>query len=295
MSRTITRSRPWGGVLRNAVLLGFGLYCAVPLLWLLLAPTKSDSELVGNNPLSFGNFGAVADAWSNLADYNNGVVYSWIWNTIIYTGAALILTIVAAIPAGYALAVKDVPGRRTLLMATLISMVVPPTALVLPLFLEINFLGLTDTAWAVILPSAFFPFGVYLAFVYFSTSLPLELLEAAKLDGCSELRVFTHVALPLARPIVGLVLFFCFVASWNNYFLPYVMLSKESLYNLPVGIGSLVASSPALNPSLGGASLPIRRPEAALIGVVAVLPIAIAFIWAQRYLVRGIFSGSLKG
>jgi multiple sugar transport system permease protein len=146
----------------------------------------------------------------------------------------------------------------------------------------------------VILPSAFFPFGVYLAYVYFVTSLPKELLEAARIDGCGELAVFLRIAVPLARPAVALLVFFSFVASWTNYFLPYVMLSDESAYNLPVGLGSLIAGTPALNPAFGGSQLPITYPEAALAGLIVVAPIALLFLFFQRFLVRGLLSGSAK-
>jgi multiple sugar transport system permease protein len=173
-------------------------------------------------------------------------------------------------------------------------MVLPATAVVLPLFLEINTLHLTNTAASVILPAAFYPFGVYLTFIYFATSLPKELLEAARIDGCTEVRLFVHIALPLAKPVVALAAFFSFIANWNNFFLPYVMLSEDDKYNLPVGLGVLMASTPAIKP-VGGTNLPITYPEAAMAGLIVVLPVALLFLFFQRYLVRGILSGATKG
>jgi multiple sugar transport system permease protein len=282
------------GALRGLVLLGFAVYCLVPLVWLLLAPSKSDGELVNDSPLSFGALSGFARAWSHLLDYNDGVILRWIINSAYYSGASLILGVGTAMLAGYALAVLDVPCRRALLLVTLVAMMLPPTALVLPLFLEIEAVHLTNTAMSVVLPASFYPFGAYLAFIYFSTSLPREIVEAARIDGCSEVGLFWYIAMPLARALIALLAFFSFVANWNNFFLPYVMLTEEAMYNLPVGLGALIAGTPALNPAMGGTYLPITRPEVALAGLIVVAPIAVVFVISQRALVRGLVAGSVK-
>lgn len=281
--------------LRWLLLLAFAVYCVLPLLWLIIAPSKTDAQITGQAPLSFGSWDQVAVAWQNLMSYADGVIIVWALNSVWYSIASLAITLVTSLTAGYALAVSRIPLRKPLLILTLVTMMLPPTALVLPLFLEINAVGLTNTALSVILPASFYPFGVYLAFIYFSTTLPRELLEAARLDGSSEWGVFCNVGLPLAKPLIGLLAFFSFVANWNNYFLPYVMLSREDTYNLPVGLGALIAGTPALNPANGGSFLPIHRPEVALAGLIVVVPIAIIFLFCQRYLVRGILAGSVKG
>ncbi|MFC5253277.1 carbohydrate ABC transporter permease [Streptomyces nigrescens] len=294
--RRRSRSKRWtlGRTLRCVILLGFAVYCLIPLLWLLLAPTKTDAQLVGDHPLSFGSLDQVATAWHHLIAYDSGVIYQWLVNSVLYSAGSLVITLATSVLAGYALATTRVRGRRLILVLTLIAMIVPPTALVLPLFLEINAVHLTNTAMSVILPGAFYPFGVYLAFIYFSTSLPRELMESARLDGATEIRLFWSIALPLAKPLVGLIAFFGFVANWNNYFLPYVMLSEQEMFNLPVGLGAVISGTPALNPAIGGSQLPITRPEVALAGVIVVLPIAVIFLLCQRYLVRGILAGSVK-
>ncbi|MGV8882935.1 MAG: carbohydrate ABC transporter permease [Rhodoglobus sp.] len=279
---------------RILILALFAIYFLVPLVWLVLAPTKTDAQLVDLAPFSVGSWENVLTAANNLMAYNGTVMAQWFANSALYSIGSLLITVTTALAAGYALAVLDPPFRRSVLALTLVAMIVPPTALVLPLFLEFNAVGLTNTAWSVILPASFFPFATYLAFIYFSTSLPRELLEAGRLDGCGELGLFTRIALPLATPLVGLVAFFSFVANWNNYFLPYVMLSEESSYNLPVGLGALISGTPALNPGAGGSLLPIHRPEIALAGILVVAPVALVFIISQRFLVRGILDGSVK-
>jgi multiple sugar transport system permease protein len=282
------------GVIRLLLLFGFAVFCLIPLVWLLFAPTKTNTEMVTANPLSFGSIQTALLAWQHLADYNGGVIYSWMANSVFYAVGSVVLSVAVAVPAAYALATMRFAGRKLILTLTLVAMVVPATAVVLPLFLELNAVHLTNTAASVILPAAFYPFGVYLAFVYFATSLPRELLEAARMDGCGELRVFLHTALPLAKPIIAILVFFSFVANWSNYFLPFVMLSDTSLYNLPVGLGNLISGSGALNPALGATDLPIHYPEAALAGLIVVVPVAILFIAFQRFLIRGLLSGSVK-
>lgn len=280
--------------IRVLLLLAFGIYCMIPLLWLLLAPSKTDAQIVGDAPLGFGSLSGYAAAWENLVSYSSGIIFQWMLNSAWYSAASLVITLATCLMAGYALAVSRIPWRKPLLILTLVTMMIPPTALVLPLFLEFNAVRLTNTPWSVILPASFYPFGVYLAFIYFSTSLPKGLLEAARLDGCSEWGLFRRIALPLATPLVGLLAFFSFVANWNNYFLPYVMLSRQDAFNLPVGLGALISGTPALNPASGGSNLDIHRPEVALAGLIVVVPIAIIFLFCQRYLVQGILAGSVK-
>ena len=167
-------------------------------------------------------------------------------------------------------------------------------ARVLPLFLEMNAVHLVDTPFSVILPFAFFPFGVYVAYIFFSSAIPKELLAAARVDGCSEWGVFRRVALPLARPIVALIAFFAFVADWNNFFLPFVMFTDSTKFPVQVGLQYLLSSTPSFNPSIGGNYVPILRPELALATLVAIVPVLIVFLLAQRTLVTGMLAGATK-
>jgi multiple sugar transport system permease protein len=160
-------------------------------------------------------------------------------------------------------------------------------------FLEMNAVGLVGTALSVILPFSFYPFGVYLAFIYFSTSIPGSLLAAARLDGCNELQVFLRVALPLAAPVVALVGFFSFTQNWNNYFLPFVMLPSSDNYPLQVGLSTMLSSTPAFNPSSAGSDS-VQLSTLALGTLVSVLPILVVFLFSQRFLVEGMTAGGTK-
>jgi multiple sugar transport system permease protein len=183
-------------------------------------------------------------------------------------------------------------GRRTLLVATLIVMLMPSATLVVPLFLEINAVHLIGSMWSIILPYAFYPFGVFLTYIYFSTALPKDLLDAARLDGCSEFGVFRRVALPLAAPVTALVGFFSFVANWTNYFLPYVLLPQSNQFPVQVGLGTLLDNVPQFNPTAGTAA--VERPELALATLLAITPVLIVFLFSQRFLVAGMLAGATK-
>ena len=187
------------------ILLLFTAFFFVPIIWLFLAPTKTDGQLLTESPFAFGSLARSSHTFHRIITYDDDSLLIWLKNSAIYSFGGTALAIVAAIPAGYGLALTHFIGRRALLSITLVVMIMPATALVLPLFLEINKLGLYGTIWSLILPFGFFPFGVYLAYIYFSSTIPKDLLAAARIDGASEWGVFRYIALPLARPIVGLV------------------------------------------------------------------------------------------
>jgi multiple sugar transport system permease protein len=282
---------------RFLILSVFAVFFFVPILWLILAPTKTDKALITNSPLSVGDFHHVALAWKHLNAFSDHVYRRWIGNTLYYALSATGITLVVAIPAGYGLAVGKFPGRKLVLSLTLVVMIMPAAALVLPIFLELNAIRLIGSSLSVILPFSFFPFGVYLAYIYYVTALPPDLLDAARVDGAGELQTFLRVALPLAKPVLALVFFFSFVADWNNFFLPYVLLADSNQYPITVGLSNLLASTPSFNPSVGGGgqSVNIFKPELALATLLAVVPIAIVFVFSQRALVRGLVGGAVKG
>ncbi len=297
-SRRSARGRAAPGLLRRlawlTVIAGFFIFFVLPIIWLLLAPTKTDAQLVSGAPLSFGSWHDLRLAWDHVASFESGIIFTWLGNSAIYSFGALAITLVTAIPAGYGLALTQFIGRTTLLTVTLIVMLMPGAALVLPLFLEMNAVHEIGSVWSVILPFSFFPFGVYLTYIYFSASVPKDLLAAARLDGCSEARVFWHVALPLARPVIALVAFFSFVGNWNNFFLPLVMLPSDQSAPIQVGLNNLLASTPAFNPVAGGADLNFDRPELALTTLLAIAPILLVFLFSQRALVSGMLAGATK-
>jgi len=283
--------------LRLLILAVFAVFFIAPVVWLVLAPTKSDAALVTASPFSFGDFHHVALAWKHLDGFSDHIYRRWILNSLIYALSATAITLAVSVPAGYGLALGKFPGRKLVLTLTLVAMIMPAAALVLPIFLELNAIHLIGSIFSVILPFSFFPFGVYLAYIYYATAIPTELLDAARVDGCSEWLTFRRIALPLAKPVVALVFFFSFVADWNNFFLPYVVLANSNQYPITVGLSDLLSSTPSFNPAVGGGgqSVHIFKPELALATLIAIIPVAVVFIFSQRALVRGLVGGGVKG
>jgi multiple sugar transport system permease protein len=270
----------------------FVLFFVIPIAWLLLAGTKTSRELLLGNPFSFGSFGTIIDNWNALASFQQGIVWTWLGNSTLYSVTALVITLVVSIPAGYALALTDFKLRRLLLVVTLVVMLIPNTALVLPVFLEVSSVHLIGTPLAVILPFSFFPFGVYLTFIYFSTGVSRDLLDAARIDGAGELRVFAQVAMPLATPVIALVGFFNFTSNWNNYFLPFVM-EPGPKSPIQVGLAELLSNVALFNPTSAG-SVTIQLPVLALATLVSVAPVLVIFLFSQRFLVTGMTAGGTK-
>jgi multiple sugar transport system permease protein len=140
---------------------------------------------------------------------------------------------------------------------------------------------LLGSAATAVLPLAFFPFGVFLSYLYYATGLPPALIDAARIDGCDEWSLFWRVALPLAKPVLALVFFFSFAADWTNFFLPYVVLPTSSQYPVEVGLSDMFA---------GGS-----KPLLALAALIATVPLAIVYAFSQRFLIRGLVSGAATG
>jgi multiple sugar transport system permease protein len=275
-------------VITTALLAIFLVYSLLPIFYLIVSSTKNNTDLF----TSFGLwFSSELNLLSNLRDTfarDDGVYLNWLWNTTYYSigsavGAAFISTI-----AGYAFAKYRFPGRIPIFAVILGSIMVPQTALVIPTYLLLSKIGLIDTPLAVILPSLVSPFGVYLMRVYAEQSIPDDLLNAARVDGAGELRIFWSVALRVLMPGFVTVLLLSFVTTWNNYFLPLVVLSTPELYPLTVGLASWNELA-----SAGGGAQPLY-PLVITGALVSIVPIIVSFLFLQRYWQGGLTFGSLK-
>ena len=180
---------------------------------------------------------------------------------------------------------------------TLLTMVMPNTVLVIPLFLEVSAVGGIGQLWPVIVIMGFYPFGVYLAYIHFLTTLPRELVEAARLDGLSEVMVFLRIAVPISKQAVALVIFFSFVANWTNYFLPLVLLPTLRAGNRARSASSSWSARArcSIRPSSAGLSTKLYMPQLALATTITIVPVLLVFIGAQRFLMRGAVVGAVKG
>ena len=264
----------------------FTIYFLIPYFWLIVSSTKDAGDLFGTFGFWFApNF----NLWSNLQQlftYEDGVFPRWLLNTLLYAGVGAVIGTWFSSMAGYALAKYVFRGRNLLFSLVLGSLLVPVTALVLPLYLMFSAVGQTNTYWAVLLPSLVSPFGVYLSRIYAASGVPDELLEAARMDGASEFRTYT-IALHLMIPALVTIFLFQFVAIWNNYFLPLVMLSDEKLFPVTVGLTTWNVTTAGSSKFLYGLII-----TGALISSIPLLAGCIAL---QRFWRGGLGAGSVKG
>ena len=279
--------RPRSSKVLLVVMVLYALYTLIPLVWLLINATKTQGGLFSSFGLWFGPDFAL---WQNLVatlTYRDGIFLRWFGNTLLYVvvgagGATLLATL-----AGYGLAKYRFPGRRAVFAIVLGAIAVPGTALAVPTFLLFSELGLTNTPWAVIIPSLVTPFGLYLIWVYTEDAVPTELLEAARMDGAGEFRTFFTISIRLLVPGIVTVLLFAVVATWNNYFLPLIMLSDPAWYPLTVGLNQWAAQS------IGAGSEPIYN--LVIMGsLLTIIPIIVAFLLLQRFWQSGLSAGSVK-
>lgn len=270
-----------------AVMILMAVYFLVPLFWLLVTATKTPAQIATTPRLWFtptvltdlaGNVG-------RLFEYNGGLFARWLLNSLLYAGVgALVSTLVAGM-CGYALAKYTFRGRDALFNVVLSGVLVPATALALPLFLIFSQIDLTNTFWSVFLPSIVSPFGVYLARIFAAASVPNELIEAARLDGAGEIRTYFTLATRLMAPALVTIFLFQFVAIWNNFFLPLIMLRDQALYPVTLGLyawNSTISQNPELRAFVVVGSL------------VSILPLIIAFLSLQRFWSSGLSEGSIK-
>ena len=262
----------------------FTIYFLLPLWWLLVASSKDTGQILTTNPLWFADFQLFTNI-GELFAYRDGVFLRWLGNSVLYAGLGGAVATILAAMAGYALAKYRFPGRDLLFNVVLGGVLVPTTALALPLFLLFSQVQLTNTFWAVFLPSIVSPFGVYLARIFAAQSVPDELLEASRLDGSGEVRTFFTVGIRLMTPALVTIFLFQFVAIWNNFFLPLIMLRSEELF--PVILG-LYSWNTQLN------QIPELRVFVLVGALVSVVPLIITFLLLQRFWRNGLGAGALK-
>ncbi len=267
------------------------IYFLIPLWWLIVASSKDATGLFGgtNGALWFDKNIDFVGNFRDLFTFNGGIYLRWLGNSLLYSLSGGLGATVLAVLAGYGFAKFKFRGRNVAFALLLGAVMVPVTALVIPTFIMMAGLQLTNTIWAVILPSMLSPFGVYLMRVYIADAVPDELLDAARVDGAGEFRTFVQVALPLMKPAIVTVLLLSIVATWNNYFLPLAMLNDNNLY--PVTVGLDLWQGLASGNNGGGFSL---WSIIVMGSLVSIIPLIVAFLSLQKYWQGGLSLGSLK-
>jgi multiple sugar transport system permease protein len=257
------------------ILVVFAIYFLVPFFWLVVSATKNGQDLVTTYGLWFAPHFSLFTNLQFLFTFNHSIFVRWLLNTLIYAGVGSVVATALSSMAGYALAKYRFAGRSFVFAIILGSALIPSMTLALPLFLMMSAVGLTNTYWSVLLPGLVSPFGVYLSLIYAAVSVPDELLEAARIDGAGEFRIFTTIAIWLMMPGVATVLLFQFVAIWNNYLLPLIMLNDEQLFPITVGLTN-------------------TRFLAIPGALISTIPLLIGCVFLGRYWRTGLGMGSLK-
>lgn len=261
------------------LLLSVVVITVLPFLWMVSGSLKSQAtifektlNLIPKDPL-----------WSNYSEVWNSVPFAQFYlNTIKVSVLSTLGALMSASLAAYAFAKLRFPGRDVLFVLFLATMMIPGQAIMIPQFTIMNYLQLVNSHWALILLNLFNPYGVFLLRQFFM-QLPDDLCESARIDGCSELGIFTRIILPLAKPAIVTLAVFTFLWSWNDFLQPLIYLSKENLYTLQLGIRYFQQENGANYPLIMAAT------------TMSLIPIVLMYIFAQRYFIEGIAVTGIKG
>ncbi|ASW53050.1 carbohydrate ABC transporter permease [Plantactinospora sp. KBS50] len=259
-------------------------YCLFPVLWVLIAATKSSGELFSTFTLSPSTH--LLENIRELSEYRGGLYWRWMANTALYAGVGAAVSTLVSAMAGFALAKYAFPGKSVVFNILLAGVLVPGVILAIPQYLLLAKVGLTNTYWSVLLPSAISPYGIYLCRIFAAAAVPTEMIEAARIDGAGDWRTFGRVVLPMMRPGLVTVFLFQFVAIWNNFMLPFIMLGDDHLYPITVGLNGLLNQ---------GASQPAMYISVVTGALLSIVPLVALFLGLQRYWRVDLGAGAVKG
>ena len=280
-------SNPRRSRLLTLVCAVFAVYCLFPFVYLAVNATKTQADFTSTFGLGFGHTFALWDNIKTVFTYDGGIFGRWLLNTILYVvvgaGGATLLAILG----GYGLAKFRFPGRKAVFVVIIGAISVPGIALAVPQFLLFAKLNLTNTPWAMIIPSLVSTFGLYLMWIFSEQAVPTELLEAARVDGAGEMRTFFQVSLPLLAPGIVTTALFSIVATWNNYFLPLIMLKDSNWYPLTIGLNQWKDQAS----TAGGQAIQNLVITGSL---VTIIPLVVAFLCLQKYWQSGLAAGAVK-
>ncbi|HUH94498.1 MAG TPA: carbohydrate ABC transporter permease [Casimicrobiaceae bacterium] len=268
-----------GSALVNGLLAAAAIVTLFPLLWMLSASLMAAGEASAGPP-------PLLPSHPSLANYRELFAHAGMWrylgNSVLLATAATLGSLAFNVAAGYAFAKLSFAGRERIFRVLLGALVIPGQVAMVPLFLELKALGLVNTYGGVIVPALASIFGIFLVRQY-AQSIPDELLEAARIDGASEFRIFASVVLPALKPILVTLAVFTLLGTWNDFMWPLIVLTDSDLYTLPVALASLSREHVQDNELMMAGS------------VVTIVPVLLVFLSLQRYYLRGLLAGSVKG
>ncbi len=252
----------------------------LPFLWALVTSFKTETDAAATPVSFFPKSGFNTDAYSNVLSQGN--IPLWTWNSLVTATAITIITLVVSALAAYGFSRLDFTGRRWLFWGMIASIIIPPQVLIVPLFYEMLTLNLVDTYWAIILPQVVAPAMVFILKKFFD-QVPIELEDAARIDGAGRLRVFWSIVLPLSRPILAAVSIFVFIGAWNNFLWPFIATSDSSLMTMPVGLQTVKSA------------YGLQYAQVMASAVLAAIPLVVVFLFFQRQIIRGFATTGFGG
>lgn len=280
---TPMRRRQRLSLLPTIVLLIGALYCLLPVAWVLAASTKAGSTLF--TTFTFAPSTSFLDNFNDLSSYGGGLYWKWMVNSALYAGGGALLSAALSGLTGYTLAKFRFRGRTLIFNILIAGVLIPTITLAVPQYLLLAKIGLTDTYWSVLLPSIVSPYGIYLARIYAAAAVPDSMLEAARVDGAGEFRIFRRVALPMMVPGLITVFLFQFVAIWNNFLLPFIMLSDDDKFPVTLGLYTLLNQ---------GSTTPALYSLVIIGSLLSIIPLVALFLSLQRYWRTDLLAGSIK-
>lgn len=266
------------GIAALAVLIVLAIAWLLPFVWAIVTSLKTETDAASAElwPAHGFTFAAYAKV---LAEGN---VPIWAWNSLFTSAAITAITVLTSALAAYAFSRMRFRGNKTVFVLVIAAIAVPPQVLIVPLFYEMLAMDLVDTYWGLMLPQVVQPIIVLILKQFFD-QIPVELEEAARVDGASRLHVFVSIVMPLSRPILAAVSIFVFVWAWNNFLWPFIIINDPQLMTLPVGLQTVKSA------------YGIQYAQNMAMAILAALPLIIVFLFFQRQIIKGIATTGFGG
>ena len=252
----------------------------LPFIWTVVTSLKTETD-AGSTPVSwFPESGFTIAAYVKVLSQGN--LLTWTANSLFTTVAITVITVVFSALAAYAFSRIDFSGRRWIFVSVIASIIIPPQVLIIPLFYQMLAFNMVDTYWGIILPQVIAPAMVFVLKKFFD-QIPIELEDAARVDGASRLRIFWSIVVPLSRPILAAVSIFVFIGAWNNFLWPFIVTNNSLLMTLPVGLQTVKSA------------YGVQYAENMAMAILAALPLIVVFLIFQRQIIKGIATTGLGG
>lgn len=274
--------KPFGPlrIVAFAVLALLAIGWLLPFLWAVATAFKTEPDAASGDPSWIGASGPTIDAFTSILSQGN--VYTWAFNSLWTSLAVTLITLTISALAAYAFSRLDFTGRKWLFAVIIAAIIVPPQVLIIPLFYEMLAFNMIDTYWGLILPQIVAPAMVFILKRFFD-AIPIELEDAARVDGAGRLRIFWSIVLPLSRPILASVAIFVFIAAWNNFLWPFLVINDTTLMTLPVGLQTVISA------------YGVQYAQLMAQAVLAALPLIIIFLIFQKQIVKGVATSGFGG